>query len=68
MSLPPSQSAALSLGLIDSFVTGEKKVNFVEALCRNFAGLVGVAFLLGTACVRKFGRDKFIEYITHYYG
>ena len=41
-------------------------MNFVEALWRNFAGVVGIVFLLGAACVRRFGWDKFIEDITHY--
>jgi hypothetical protein len=59
-------SAALSLGLIDRFIKVEKKVDLVEAFCRTSAGVVGTAFILVTAIMKHFGRDKFIEYMTNY--
>jgi len=59
-------SAALSLGLIDSFIKVEKKVDLVEAFCRNLVGVVGGAAMLVTVFMKHFGRDKFIEYITNY--
>ena len=41
-------------------------MNFVEAFCRNLAGVVGTAFLLVTVFMKHFGRDQFIKYITNY--
>lgn len=63
-SVPPSQSAALSIGLFGRFMKTERKVN-VNVCCMTFVVSGGVCGMMLALLVQQLGLDAFLSKSTH---